>query len=85
MKITPKFRHVSGSFDTDKHDMVCVKSHKYKEVQLCIKDGMNFPIAEIKLFNEDRWSHKEAVYDDACKLGDEIARRWNEAKTEASK
>jgi len=77
VKIKQKFEDVSGEFDTDKMPMLCVQSHKYKDVDLCFKDGLNYPIAEIKLFNRDSFQDKDAVYEDAVKLCEEIARRWN--------
>ena len=77
MKIKQKFQHVTGEFDTDTMKMVCVKSPKYQSVDLCFQDGMNYPIAVIKLYDRDSWQDVEACFEDAGKLGDEIARRWN--------
>lgn len=82
MKIKQKFSYIDGSFDTKDTDMVCVKSHKYKEVELCVKSnknkGGNIPIAKIKLYSRDLYVDAKEVYEYACKLGEEIARRWNE-------
>ena len=77
MKIQQKFRHVTGEFETDTVKMVCVPSRKHMEVDLCLADGMNYPIAEIKLYSEDLYSHAVTVFDDAAALGEEIAKRWN--------
>ena len=58
MKIKQKFKFVEGEFDTDTMQMVCVQSKKDADVHLCFKDGMNYPIAEIKLFSRDSWKDK---------------------------
>ena len=81
MKITPKFDFVEGSFDTLTDKMLCIASDKHGTVKLCFKDescGMNIPIGEIKLFDSNRYVDFKATMGDAKKLGDEIARRWNE-------
>lgn len=78
MIITPKFEFVDGSFDTENIDMVCVQNRKYGSVELCVKDGMNIPIAKIKLYSRPLAIDADSVFEDASKLGDEIARRWNE-------
>ncbi len=82
MKITPKFQFVSGSFDTDTAEMVCVKSTKYGEVSLCIKSNMNIEFASIKLYDGNRAVDADATFQDACKLGDEITNRWNSRRKE---
>ena len=58
-------------------ELVCVKSPKYGRVDLCIKERMNIPFARIVLHSNDRAVDADAVIDDAYKLGQEIARRWN--------
>jgi hypothetical protein len=49
---------------------------------LCLEsdDGINIPIARIKLFSNDLFVDFIETFDDASKLGEEIARRWNEFK-----
>lgn len=84
MIITPKFEFFQGSFDTDRVKLVCVPSDKHGRVYLCIKDpecGWNIPIGEIKLFREDTYRAFTQTLPDATKLGEEIARRWNECET----
>ncbi len=81
MKITPKFTCTSGSFDTNEVIMKCVISDKYKSVDLCIKeDGCNWniPIGNIKLYDRDLYVNAKETFEDSTKLGNEIARRWNE-------
>ena len=80
MNITPKLNFVSGSFDTDTCEMVCVSKWKYRTVELCIKssNGWNIPIGELKLYDSDLFKDADLTFDDAAALGNEIARRWNE-------
>lgn len=84
MEITPKITFVSGSFDTKDTQMECVTSSKYMSVELCIKSnkdkGWNIPIAAIKLYSRDRYIDAKEVFEDACKLGHEIVRRWNDSE-----
>lgn len=86
MKIEQAFTILEGEFDTEKTHMVCVKSDKYQEVQLCLKTnedkGWNVPIAKIRLYDRDRFQLAKQTYESASKLGDEIARRWNSFITE---
>ena len=76
-EVNMKFEHVSGTFDMDTDKLVCVSKHKYKDVYLCFKSGMNVNFAEIKLYDSGRFKEKEATYSSAVKLGKEIVRRWN--------
>lgn len=79
MIITPKFEYVEGNFDTENSEMVCVSKWKYKTVELCIKaGGWNIPMAEIKLYDSDRFVDADKTFEDAKVFGEEIARRWNE-------
>lgn len=83
MNITPKFEFVSGSFDTDTCEMVCVPMWKYRTVKLCIhSDGWNIPIGEIKLYDSDLFKDADLTFNDAASLGNEIAYRWNKNKTD---
>ena len=80
MKITPKFELVEGSFDTETNTMLCVSSEKYGEVELCFKEqdcGCNIPFAKIKLYSSGLRKDFESTFADAKRLGEEIARRWN--------
>lgn len=80
MEINHKFWNVNGAFETETGELVCVGLKKYNAVLLCFKANMNIPFAEIRLHSEDLAVDADAVFDDAVKLGDEIARRWNENK-----
>ncbi len=77
MKINQKFDFVDGSFDTDTGKLECVKYSKYNRVDLCFKEGMNIPFAQIKLHSRDLSIDAQEVLEDANNLGEEIARRWN--------
>lgn len=80
MEIKPKMRYVEGNFNTETGEMVCVQKRKYGLVELCFRtENMHVPFATIKLHSEDLAIDADAVFDDACKLGDEIVRRWNES------
>ena len=76
MLINPKFQNLSGSFDTETGLLVCVAKHKYRSVDLCFKDEMNIPFAEIAL-SEPSFSAASSVFEDAQILGNEIVKRWN--------
>ena len=84
MIITPKFQFVEGSFDTERVKLICIPSDNHGRVDLCIKDpdrGWNIPIGQIKLFSRDLHSDFKETLPEATKLGEEIARRWNECET----
>lgn len=85
MIITPNFQFVSGGFDTTSTKMECVVNIKYFSVELCVKSdndtGWNIPIAKLKLASGNTVGDTEPIYDDMCKFGYEIARRWNECET----
>lgn len=81
MKITPKIRFVSGSFDTKEVKLVLVPSDNHGLVELCVKEhgsGWNIPIGEIKLYSSERYVDFKATLEDATKFGEEICRRFNE-------
>lgn len=80
MKIKTKLPFVEGEFDTQLGEVICVQSHKYSSVDLCFKSNMHIPFASIKLHSSDTLVNSQEVYEDACKLGEEIARRWNESQ-----
>ena len=77
MLINHKFDFVEGALDTDSGELVCIKSKKHCEVLICVKGSMNVPIAKIKLHSRDSYVDAQAVFQDACNLGDEIVKRWN--------
>ncbi len=77
MQINHRIEHVTGAFDTDTGQIICVQSAKHAEVELCFKAGMNVPFATIKLYTKDLWVDAKAVFPDAVALGKEIERRWN--------
>lgn len=81
MDITPKFKFVEGSFNTKTNKMLVIASDNHGTVELCFKEedcGWNIPFAEIKLFDSGLYKDFKATMKDARKLGEEIARRWNE-------
>lgn len=81
MKIKTKIKFVEGDFDTEIGKLVCVQKRKYGSVNICLGANMNIPVAEIKLYSSNLAIDADAVFEDACKLGDEIVRRWNESPT----
>jgi len=83
MEINHKIEFVSGPFDTDTGELVCVKFPKYGRIELCFKASMNIPFARIQLHSRDRAIDADAVLEDAYRLGCEIARRWNGFKEPA--
>lgn len=81
MKITPIFRFVEGSFDTETNKMVCVASDHRGTVDLCFKEEgsyWNIPFATIELYDSELYKDFKSTFEDAKKLGEEICRRWNE-------
>ena len=81
MDITPKFKFVEGSMNTKTNRMLVIASDNHGTVELCFKEedcGWNIPFAEIKLFDSGLYKDFKATMEDARKLGEEIARRWNE-------
>lgn len=84
MEIKPKFQFVEGSFDAQRVKLLCIPDDNHGRVDLCIKDpdcGWNIPIGQIKLFSRDLYRDFKETLPDATKLGEEIARRWNECET----
>lgn len=75
--INHRIEFVTGPFDMGTGKLICVPQPKYGEVLLCFADKMNIPFAQIKLHTADRLVDAEAVLDDATRLGQEIAKRWN--------
>lgn len=73
-----KIPFVSGEFDTEKNELICVGVRKYGEVELCLKGGMHIPIAKIKLYRSNLAVDADETFEDAYELGKEIARRFNE-------
>lgn len=84
MIITPKFRFIKGGFDTEQVRLICIPDDNHGSVELCVKDpksNWNIPIGQIKLFSGDLYHDFKETLSDATKLGEEIARRWNECET----
>jgi hypothetical protein len=84
MEIIPKWDYVKGSFDTKNVKMHCIPKDNYGTIVLSIETpecAMTFPFAEIKLFSSELYVDFKETFDDATKLGKEIARRWNECET----
>lgn len=74
-KIKLNWTYAKGELDTDTLKMVCIPARGKRvfgpdelDAELCIKDGMNYQIAEIHLGDVESSNI-------LCK---EIARRWNE-------
>ena len=81
MEINQKIDFVEGCFETSTDEMHCIADDNHGKVNLCLKEqdcGWYIPIGEIKLYSRDRYVDFKATLDDAKKLGEEIARRWNE-------
>ena len=79
MEIKQGFEFVDGSFETTTGELICVCNKKYNSVNLCFKENMNVPFAKIRLYSRDTLMEAEAVFESAVYLGNEIARRWNDA------
>jgi len=79
MKIGHRFQGVSGDFDSSTGELICVQNKKYGSVNLCFRENMNVPFASIRLHSSDLAMDADAVFPDAARLGEEIARRWNSA------
>jgi hypothetical protein len=77
MIINHRFQFVDGNFETDTGELICVGNRKYGTVHLSFKGKMNIGFAKIVLHGMDRAVEADAVFDDAMKLGNEIAERWN--------
>lgn len=75
--VNHRIEFVNGPFDMASGKLVCIKSQKYMTVELCFVANMDVPFAQIVLHSNARYVDAKAVFDDACRLGDEIARRWN--------
>ena len=74
-KIKLNWAYAKGELDTDTLELVCIPARGKRvfgpdelDAELCIKDGMNYQIAEIHLGDVESSNI-------LCK---EIARRWNE-------
>lgn len=81
MEKKPKIQFVSGSFDTKECSLVLVPSDNHGEISLCVTEpgcGWNIPIGEIKLYSSELYVDFKETYEDACKFGKEICRRFNE-------
>lgn len=76
-KIGVKIEGVSGDFNFSNGKLVCVEHPKRCEVHLCLEGNLNIAFGKIELYHSGLWVDAEATYDDACKLGQEIVRRWN--------
>jgi hypothetical protein len=83
MVINQLFDNTTGVFETKTGNLVCVPNKKYGSVDLCFsgcsRTSFNVPFARIKLHSRDRAVDADVVFDDARKLGEEMARRWNES------
>lgn len=76
---------VYGSTLLEDLKLVCVKKQKYAEVKICIKGSMNIPIADIKLYDTDRYAHAEACFKQASALGDAIVDAFNNRQLNSQK
>ena len=76
-EVDMRFEYVEGTFNMNTDKLVCVSKDKYKDVHLCFKSNMNITFVEIELYDSERFIDKEATFESAVKLGEEIVRRWN--------
>lgn len=79
-EIDHRFDCVQGTFNTESGEIIAIGNKKYGRVTLCFKARMHIPFAQIKLYSRDLAVDADAVFDAALKLGEEIARRWNECE-----
>jgi len=78
VQIPHRFSVLEGEINLDKLKILCLHYKKYAEALLCFEVGnANISFAKIKLFDSDRWVDAEGTYEGACRLGDEIVKRWN--------
>ena len=75
MKVKLNWKYAKGEFDTKTMQLLCIKARGKRafgpdenDADLCIKDGMNFTIAEIHLGD----------CESSNALCEEIVRRFNE-------
>lgn len=84
---TPDWEFVTGNLDSTMR-MLAVPKNKYKEVTINLTDqvrkkgdktihGWNYAIARIDLDN-GTYGSASKVFDDATRLADQIAMRWNQ-------
>lgn len=81
MEIKPEYSHLEGYIDTSTNKLICKGVSRYGEVWLNFVEGeLEIPFAKIMLTSNPTVQGMQDVYEDAVKLGNEIARRWNESK-----
>ena len=85
MEINHLIKDVTGAFETDTGKLVCVSSHKYREIEICFDGGSYIPFATIKLYSSDLFKDADKVFKDAVNLGMEIERRWNDIELQKEK
>lgn len=85
MEINHKIKFADGPFETETGEIICVANYWLVTVNLCFKANKVIPFAEIKLHSEDLLADAKATFEDASKLGEEIAHRWNVSKDYESK
>lgn len=85
MQIHHQIEFVDGEINTETQELICVYNKKYGMVELCFKGPMHIGFASIKLHSDDLASAADAVFNDAVKLGEEIANRWNTNRESKSK
>lgn len=78
MILKHRIEYVDGDIDTDTQKMSCGGNKKYGTVALCFDCGMSVGFANIELYSKPLAIEADAVWEDAYKLGKEIAKRWNE-------
>lgn len=77
MILKHKIDFVEGDIDTETQKLSCCGNRKYGQVSLCFDCRMSIGFASIKLHSSGTAKDADAVFNDAHKLGEEIARRWN--------
>lgn len=78
MILKHKIAFVEGDIDTERVQLISVHNPKYGRIDLCFKANMHIPFAKIKLHSTDTYGDAKKVENDAARLGNEIAKRWNE-------
>lgn len=66
--------------DLDDCKLISVANEKHVSVELCVEiptGGFLFPIAKIKLYNDDRFISSERTFEGAKALGEKISNAFN--------
>ena len=80
MEIVPIITGVSGSTPINEIELISVANAKYGSVELCMKSGMNIPLAEIKLHDSGRLVDALKTFEMAEEIGEKLSEGWNKSK-----